>query len=204
MDIIFLIIAFILALTLHEFAHAWMSNNLGDTTAKLQGRLSLNPLRHVDPIMTVLLPLLLIIAGSPIIFGAAKPVPYNPWALRYGKWGSAFVAASGPITNLLIAIFFAGWIKFISLPQATIKLFITIIMINIALAIFNLIPLPPLDGSRILYAIMPTSVRNIMDTIERSGFILILIILILLFPYINKLMINSINILLNIFGINNI
>src|SRR3954463_12463752 len=102
------LIALVLALTLHEFAHALMSHYLGDTTAKDRGRLTLNPLAHIDPFATLALPLILILLHSPVVFGAAKPVPFNPWAVRWGRWGAALVALAGPLTNLLLACFFAA------------------------------------------------------------------------------------------------
>ena len=182
MDILFLIIALILALTLHEFAHALMSDWLGDTTAREQGRLSLNPMVHIDPVMTLLLPAVLIIAHSPVLFGAARPVPFNPWAVRYGKRGVALVAAAGPAMNLLLAILFALWLRFFPVGTAFINLFVAMIAVNVAFFVFNLIPVPPLDGSRIVYAFAPLSVRDVMDRIERSGLLLIFLILILAGP----------------------
>ena len=179
--IIFLIFALVMALTLHEFAHAWMSDYLGDRTARQEGRLSINPLVHIDPFMTLLLPATLILLHSPVIFGAAKPVPFNPWAVRYGKWGAAMVAAAGPAMNLLLAVFFALWLRFLPVSVEFIPLFITIISINIALMVFNLIPLPPLDGSRIVYAAVPP-IRDLFDRLERSGLLIVFAILLLAGP----------------------
>ena len=117
--------------------------------------------------MTVLLPLVLIVTHSPVVFGAAKPVPFNPWAVRYGKWGAAMVAAAGPAMNLLLAIFFALWLRFVPVSTSLTPLFIAIISINISFMIFNLIPLPPLDGSRIVYAAFPP-IRDLFDRLERQ------------------------------------
>jgi Zn-dependent protease len=187
MGLIFLLIALVLSLTLHEFAHALMGHYLGDDTAQRQGRLTLNPAAHIDPMMTLLLPLLLIVAHSPVVFGAAKPVPFNPWAVRYGKWGAALVALAGPATNLLLAIFFAGCLRFIPLPASSYQLFVDIIQVNTAFFVFNLIPFPPLDGSRVLYAVAPPALRDVMDRIERAGIVVIFLILFLAFPVISPI-----------------
>ncbi len=169
MSLIFLILALIMALTLHEFAHALMGDWLGDRTARQEGRLTLNPLAHIDPLMTLLLPATLIIFHSPVIFGAAKPVPFNPWAVRYGKWGAALVAAAGPLMNLLLAVFFALWFRFVPVAPDLVGLFINIITINISFMIFNLIPLPPLDGSRIVYAAVPLKSIEQISNGRNSG-----------------------------------
>lgn len=184
MGLILLLIALLMALTLHEFAHAWTADRLGDDTPSRLGRLTLNPAAHIDPVMTILLPLMLIVARSPVIFGAARPVPFNPWALRYGKWGSALVAAAGPAANLLIAAFFAAWLQLFNLPAAAIELFVAVIKVNIFLMVFNLIPFPPLDGSRILYAAAPLPLRTVMDRIEQAGIMAVMIFLFLAFPLI--------------------
>lgn len=184
MSLIYLLVALVLSITLHEFMHAWVSNYLGDQTAKHQGRLTLNPGAHIDPFMTLILPVALILAHSPVVFGAARPVPFNPWAVRFGKWGAALVAVAGPLTNLALAIFFALWLRVFNLPSWAVEFLVRIIEVNVAFFIFNLIPFPPLDGSRVLYAAAPLAVRQVMDRIERAGILVVIIMLFFLFPII--------------------
>jgi Zn-dependent protease len=163
----------ILGLTLHEFAHGMMAHYLGDSTASDQGRLTLNPLAHISLFTTLILPIFLAIAHLPI-FAAAKPVPFNPWAVRGGRWGAAAVAAAGPLTNLLIALVCAVALRLFG-SQGLIPYIVlgSIISVNVNLFIFNLIPLPPLDGSRVLYAMVSASVREVMDRIEQAGLVVI-------------------------------
>ena len=155
-----LIIALVFSVVLHEMAHGYAANWLGDPTARLQGRLSGNPLVHIDPLMSVIIPGLLILTHSPILFGAAKPVPYNPYNFTNQKWGEAIVAAAGPAMNVAIAIIFAILIQnaeLLSLSNTFVILSGQIVMLNIFLAIFNLLPIPPLDGSKILPKFLPYS-----------------------------------------------
>jgi Zn-dependent protease len=187
MELLYLIFALVLALTLHEFAHALASDWLGDRTARNEGRLSLNPLVHIDPVMTLLLPATLILLHSPVVFGAAKPVPFNPWAVRWGKWGAAIVAVAGPLMNILLAVFFALWLRFVPLEPGVVPLFISLISVNIGFAVFNMIPIPPLDGSRVLYAVAPAGLRDIMDRIEQAGVVVIFGLLLLAGPIIMPL-----------------
>ena len=157
-----MIIILILSVVIHEMAHGYMANWLGDPTARLQGRLSANPLVHLDPMMSVILPGILLVTGSPFLFGAAKPVPYNPYNLRNQKWGEAMVAAAGPAANIGIAIIFGVLVRLagsLNLSEAFISLSIQIIMLNFFLAFFNLVPIPPLDGSKILPRLLPYPLR---------------------------------------------
>jgi len=154
---IFVIVALILSIVLHETAHGYVANWLGDPTARLSGRLTLNPLPHIDLVGSVIVPGLLYLTNAGIFFGWAKPVPYNPYNLRNQKWGEALVAAAGPATNLLIALIFGFLMRFAaaSLGAPALAVAAYVVYINILLAFFNLIPLPPLDGSKVLAAFLP-------------------------------------------------
>ena len=199
MQILAQLVALVLALTLHEFAHALMGHYLGDSTAKDQGRLTLNPLSHIDPFATLALPLLLILVGSPVVFAAAKPVPFNPWAVRGGRWGAALVALAGPFTNLLLAIFFALFARLLPFSPISATFFGALIIVNVGLFVFNMIPFPPLDGSRLLYAVAPEGLRDVMDRIERSGFIVLMAVMLLgyqfIAPYVARVVIAIVRLL---------
>lgn len=184
MDItsLFPIIILIFSIVIHEVAHGVMANWLGDPTAKYAGRLTLNPIPHIDPIGSVVLPLLLWLSGSSILFGWAKPVPYNPYNLRDQKYGSALVGAAGPGSNLLLALVFGLTIRLLvafvpasAVLFAFISLLSYVVLINIFLAIFNLVPIPPLDGSKILYALLPDSANRIKILLEQWGLFLLLL-----------------------------
>ncbi|MCA9361909.1 site-2 protease family protein [Candidatus Kaiserbacteria bacterium] len=165
-----LIVALIMSVVMHEMAHGYAANWLGDPTARLAGRLTANPIPHLDPLMSVIIPGLLVLTQSPILFGAAKPVPYNPYNLRNQKWGEAIVAAAGPATNILIAIIFALLIRsadVLPLSETFYQLSFMIIVLNIFLAIFNLVPIPPLDGSKILASVLPFSLAQKYDGLRR-------------------------------------
>lgn len=165
MDLMLAIISLIILVysaILHEIAHGLVAQYLGDPTARLMGRLTLNPKSHIDPIMSIALPLILILSGSPVVFGAAKPVPVDPFNLRDGRKDIALVSLAGPATNFLIAAIAALLIKtLVFLPiDSSLGIFInwfllTVARLNLLLAIFNLIPIPPLDGSKIFALILP-------------------------------------------------
>jgi Zn-dependent protease len=162
----------LLSSSLHEAMHAYVSFRLGDDTAMRAGRLSLNPLVHIDPLLSVALPFFLAIIGAPI-FGAAKPVPFNPYRVRWSERGAALVAVSGPLTNFLLAAVIALPLRVVDLPAPLVRLSVQAILINLGFFVFNMLPLPPLDGSRLLYAFAPQSIRSAMENIERSGLLFV-------------------------------
>jgi Zn-dependent protease len=193
------ILALVVGLTMHEFVHALVGHKLGDNTAKAEGRLTINPIAHIDPFATLILPLGLILLGSPIVFAAAKPVPFNPWALKHGKWGAAMVAAAGPVTNLVIAVIAAVIYHFVPYTLFGSSILGSMILINVALFIFNLIPFPPLDGSRVLYAMVSVHTRDIMDRIEGGGLAAIgMFVLLLYFTPLGGLMNGAILFVVNL------
>ncbi len=175
------IIILIMSIVLHETAHGYMAEYLGDPTARLQGRLTLNPIKHLDLFGSILLPGLLIIMGSPLLLGWAKPVPFNQYNFkRHRKWGSALVALAGPVSNILFALIFSGILRILALVgelnPAFILIGVIIVLLNITLALFNLIPVPPLDGHHILFAFIPERFNNIKQLIHRYQFVLLLVV----------------------------
>jgi Zn-dependent protease len=181
-DIVIYIVAIVISLTLHEMMHAFTALKLGDTTAQDQGRISFNPLDHIDPFMTVILPVITIaLFGLPVL--AAKPVPFNPERVKYDDYGSALVAAAGPLTNLALAIV-TGALMHIFISNSGILHALDIFLgLNVALFVFNLIPIPPLDGSRVLYAFAPEAVRDVMAQIEGIGIFLVFGLVLLVQPF---------------------
>ena len=154
MEIVFGIAVLAVSEILHEVAHGYMANWLGDPTARLQGRLTLNPLSHIDPVGSLLLPAILVITHSPLLIGYAKPVPYNPYNLK-GKYAAGLVAFAGPGVNIMLALIFGLLIRFFGgqMDQLLLDAFGMIAYVNMLLALFNLIPIPPLDGSKVLSAL---------------------------------------------------
>jgi Zn-dependent protease len=189
--ILFYFLIIIPSAIVHEYAHGFMADRLGDKTARYAGRLTLNPKAHIDLWGTILMPLLLLfLSGGNFVFGYAKPVPYNPYNLRNQKWGPAAIAIAGPMANFILAFGFAILFRiFFALPIA--ELFAIIVYVNVLLLVFNLVPIPPLDGSKVLFAILPDSAYKVKNFLERNGFIFLLIFIFFLFelitPIIEKL-----------------
>jgi Zn-dependent protease len=188
-DTLFALAVLVFSVILHEVAHGYMANWLGDPTARLQGRLTLNPLKHIDPVGSVILPGILLITNSPMLIGYAKPVPYNPYNLQ-SKHGETLVAAAGPGTNILLALIFGLGIRFFGadLGQSLFEAFAVIVYINIVLAVFNLIPIPPLDGSKVLSGILPGPLSDAYNKLrfafERLGVLQGTIVLLIIFYYV--------------------
>lgn len=188
-SIVVVVASILISITLHEAMHAYTSHWLGDDTAYLQGRVSLNPLRHIDPFLTIGMPLLLFLIGAPIL-GAAKPVPFNPARLRYDEFGAAMVAFAGPLTNLILAVIAGIFIRLFvgSVSPIVVEMMGLFMLVNIGFFVFNMIPFPPLDGSRVLYAIAPQPLQRIMASIESFGLFGFLIFFFLLFSYIGPIL----------------
>jgi Zn-dependent protease len=184
LEVVIVIGGILLSITLHEATHAFTSYWLGDDTAMRLGRVSLNPLKHIDPFATVLLPVLLYLSGLPP-FGAAKPVPFNPSRVKWDEFGAALVGIAGPLSNLLIAGVLGLWLRLVIGYDAGVftDLFAILVYLNLALFVFNMIPWPPLDGSRLLYAFAPDGVRRVMEQIEGLGLIGIAIFVFFVFNF---------------------
>lgn len=191
----------LLSMTLHEAMHAFVAFWLGDDTAKREGRLTLNPIKHLDPFLSILLPVTLAILGGPI-FGGAKPVPFRPDMVKGGDWGAALVAIGGPLTNFLIAFIVFGIWATLGYPSQGIgaEILQTAIGVNLGFFIFNMIPIPPLDGSRVLYALAPEFVRTGMRFIEQYGIFVVFALVLVASPFIGAFMGGAIDFFVNLFA----
>lgn len=171
-QLVFMLVSIVLSLSLHEAMHGFAAHWLGDDTAKREGRLTLNPLAHIDPFMTVVLPIITLLIFH-VPFLAAKPVPFNPDRVKYDEFGGAIIAAAGPLTNLALAFIGAVLLQTVapdSLFAEALGLFTTL---NVVLFVFNLLPIPPLDGSRVLYAFAPEALQAFMRNIEPYGLFIV-------------------------------
>jgi Zn-dependent protease len=190
MELFMILISLIVLLfsaIIHEISHGFVADRLGDPTARLLGRLTLNPRKHIDPIMSIALPLLLMLSGSPVIFGAAKPVPVDPFNLRDGRKDLALVSLAGPLSNIALAVIASILIKVLSFVSIDVSIAViihyvlfTIAQINLLLAIFNLIPIPPLDGSKIFSLLLPEKQARVYMAFSSFGFMILFFLL--LFP----------------------
>ena len=181
---LFIIIVLIMSVVIHEIAHGYAALMQGDRTAQYQGRLTLNPIPHIDPLGSVILPLILVILPTSIVFGWAKPVPYNPYNLRDQRYGELKVALAGPLSNILIALVFGLGLRFLGpagmLPDTAMQLMSFIVIINLVLAVFNMIPVPPLDGSKVLFTFLPARYQEVRAMLEQYGFFIVLFVILLL------------------------
>jgi Zn-dependent protease len=206
-NLVTVILVIFVSMTLHELMHGVVARWFGDDTAQLMGRLTLNPLKHVDPFLTVMLPVLIVITNALTgtntpIFGGAKPVPFNPANIEHEEWGIAIMALAGPLVNLILA--FLAYAGIVILGQGSSALvqniLTTTVWVNLGFFSFNLLPIPPLDGSRVLYALAPNFVRSIMDTLERYGLIVVFVLVVVGGSFISAYMSWIINWILMLFA----
>lgn len=190
MDFISLLFYFLVIIPsaiIHEYAHGWMAYQLGDPTAKYAGRLTIDPRAHIDKWGTIIMPIgLFLLTGGRFMFAYAKPVPFNPYNLKDQKWGPALVGVAGPLANFLLAACF-GLLVRMSPTSLFAPFFAIIVMANITLMVFNLLPIPPLDGSKILYAVLPSSAHQVRGFLDRYGFVILLIFMFYLFDFIRPI-----------------
>lgn len=178
MSFIISLVLFFFAIIIHEISHGWVAYKLGDPTAKYSGRLTLNPFVHIDPLGTILLPIVLVLMHSPVVFGWAKPVPVNFWNLRKPQQDMIWVGLAGPLANIILGIILAVILKSPLVTNAySADILKTAIVINFVLAVFNLIPIPPLDGSRVLMGLLPRETAMSYTLLEPFGFLIVFMLL---------------------------
>ena len=199
MGIVITLAILLFSAIVHEVAHGLMAEKLGDSTARDEGRITLNPIPHIDPFGSIALPALLLAVGSPIVFGAAKPVPVNFANLRHPKAGMALVSLAGPLANFLLAVLFVVPIKLGLANEIAVPILLQAILINLVLGTFNLIPIPPLDGSKILASLGSDQWMYLILSLEQYGFLLVLVFLML--GILDRVLIPVISLFGKIFGI---
>lgn len=186
-DFIFSILILIMSVVVHEVSHGYVANILGDPTARLEGRLTLNPIKHLDPVGSVVVPTITYFLGG-FIFGWARPVPYNQYNLRNQRWGTALVASAGALSNFIIAAIFGLLIRFASdlgvASAAFTSIAGTVVFLNLILGVFNLVPIPPLDGSKVLFAVLPYKWRQVQDFLEQYWLFLVFLLIFFLWQFI--------------------
>ena len=183
---IFYIAILVMSVVIHEISHGFMAEYFGDKTARFAGRLTLNPINHLDLFGSILLPALLVLSNSHFLIGWAKPVPYNPDNLRNRKWGTIAVASAGVLANFAMAIFFGLILRFsitLNAPAGFYFIISSIVVVNLGLGIFNLVPIPPLDGSKILFNLLPASFHQAINFFEKYSLILVIIFIVFLSNY---------------------
>lgn len=193
METAFTILILLFSVVIHEVTHGLVADKLGDPTARLAGRLTLNPIKHIDPFGSIILPLMMALLPGGFIFGWAKPVPFNPYHLKNPERDGALIACAGPLSNFLIAAVFGALIRLgeitaIPLVVQALPLFAAIVWINIILAVFNLVPIPPLDGSKVLFALLPRSANGVKQALEQYGMIFLLLFIFFGFGIITPIM----------------
>ncbi len=190
-NLVVFIVVLLLSVGFHEAMHAFTAHWLGDPTAYEQGRLTLNPLKHLDLYTSIILPVILVLLGLPPFF-VAKPVPFNPARVKYEEFGAALIGIAGPLTNFGLAVLGAIFLRGIGgqLDIGIVNAVETFVLVNVALFVFNMIPFPPLDGSRLLYAFAPEPLQRVMYTIESGGLLTIMIFIFLLFPFLGPIIIH--------------
>lgn len=194
------IVVILLSMTLHEAMHAFAGYWLGDDTAKNEGRLTLNPLKHIDPWLTIGLPVILALLHLPI-FGGARPVPFNPYNVRYGVYGAALVGLAGPLTNLVLSFVFFAIYAIAGQPAGLFGMFLELgVLVNLGFFIFNMFPIPPLDGSRVLYAIAPEPVQRFMEFIEQNGLFIVFFLVMVFSSQIGQIIVVARDAILSFYG----
>ncbi len=184
-SMLFFVVVLIFSAIIHEYSHGWMADTLGDPTARYAGRLTLNPKAHLDMWGSIILPILLIPTG--FLFAYAKPVPYNPYNLKDARWDPVKVAIAGPLSNIILAFVVGVMVQVMPVSAAT-QFLMIIVHANVLLAVFNMVPIPPLDGSKLLFALLPPEYAHIQHSMEKHGFIFLLLFIMVGFKFISPIM----------------